>query len=173
MSRGLTPTLARPTVSADMKRDNPAKHFILAFLIALVVYAVFYQGIEHRRTRKGPWQVAFTHGESGDPAIVIQQPALAISNVQIRFAGEPEAPTNAAVTLAFSQPREVPYDVPFGKCIFMDTTFLPGTLTFQLFGHEIELLPRVMIIDHDEYAWKSGKAIVLNRSQPATNPDRR
>jgi hypothetical protein len=156
-----------------MKRDNPAKHFILAFLIALVVYAVFYQGIENRRTRKGPWQVTFTHSESGDPVLVIQQPALAISNVQVRFAGEPVAPTNAAVTLAFSQPREVPYDVPFGKCIFMDTTFLPGTLTFLLFGHEIELLPRVMIIDHDEHAWKTGEAIVLNRSQPATNPDSR
>src|SRR5258708_33111254 len=60
MLRGLTPTIARPTVGADMKRDNPAKHFILAFLIALVVYAFFYHWIEHRRTRKGPWEVAFT-----------------------------------------------------------------------------------------------------------------
>jgi hypothetical protein len=151
-----------------MKRDNPAKHFILAFLIALMVYIFFYHWIEHRRTWKGPWQVAFTRSESGDPAIVIQQPALAISNIQIRFTGEALPETNVPVSLTFSQPREVPYGVPFGKCIFMDATFLPGTLTFQLFGHEIELLPRVMIIDHDEHAWKSGEVITLSRAQTTT-----
>jgi len=40
----------------------------------------------------------------------------------------------------------------------MDTTFLPGTVAFQLFGHEIELLPRVLIIDHEEHPWHSKHA---------------
>jgi hypothetical protein len=44
----------------------------------------------------------------------------------------------------------------------MDTTFLPGTLTFRLFSHELELLPRVLIIDHEEYPWVPGTNIVLH-----------
>src|SRR5258708_5713870 len=158
-----------PNVSADMKRDNPAKHFILTFLIALAVYAVFYYGIEHRRTRKGPWQVAFKRSETGEPTFVIDQPALGISNVRIQFAAETLFATNLPVTLAFSQPREVPYNLPFGRCVFMDTTFLPGTVTFQLFGHEIELLPRVMIIDHEEHAWRSGEVLTLNPTRSAVS----
>ena len=148
-----------------MKADNPIKHFILAFLIALVVYAVFYQGIEHRRARKGPWQVTFTNSVSdGAPSLVINQPKLALTNVQISFPGEVLPLTNATGTLIFRQPRPVPYDLPFGRCIFMDSTFLPGTLTFQLFGHEIELLPRVLIIDHQEHPWRSGSTIRLERA---------
>jgi hypothetical protein len=171
-----------------MKPEGPAKHFIVAFLLALVGYVFFYQAIEHRRTRKGPWQVTFTHNTAGAPAIVITQPKLAITNVQIVFPGgtllatnaaggfafdrsRPESPganyQSPATTLLFAQPQPVPYEVPFGKCVFMDTTFLPGTVTFQLFGHEIELLPRVLVIDRQEHRWESNAVIVLSRLQPA------
>ena len=61
----------------------------------------------------------------------------------------------------FDTPKPVPYPVPFGRCVFMDTTFLPGTLTFQIFGHELELLPRVMILDHEERRWISGENAVV------------
>jgi hypothetical protein len=93
--------------------------------------------------------------------MLIDQPKLAITNVQVSFAGKPQPATNRPVTLAFDQPRPVPYAVPFGDCIFMDTTFLPGTITFQLFGHEIELLPRVLVLDRQEHPWQSGAAIIL------------
>jgi len=155
-----------------MKKDNPLKHFALAFVLALVIYAVFYEGIEHRRARSGPWQVTFTNDTAGQPALVINHPRLAITNVEIRFPGETLSPAdsaitnsrakvNAGATLFFSQPRQVPYDVPFGKCIFMDTTFLPGTVTFQLFEHEIELLPRVLMIDHEEHPWTTESTTTL------------
>lgn len=151
-----------------MRSDNPLKHFGLAFLLALIIYAIFYQGIEHRRSRNGPWSVTFTNDLEGAPAILINQPRLSITNVEIRFPGEPRysatSPTNAG-TLTFSQPKQVPYDLPFGKCIFMDTTFLPGTLTFQLYGHEIELLPRVLMIDHEEHSWLSNQTITLPRAK--------
>ena len=55
----------------------------------------------------------------------------------------------------------MPYEVPFGNCVFMDTTFLPGTVTLQLFGHEIELLPRVLVIDRQEHSWRPGNTIAL------------
>jgi hypothetical protein len=171
-----------------MKPEGPAKHFILAFLLALIGYAFFYQAIEHRRTRKGPWQVTFTYGPAGAPAIVIDQPGLAITNVQLVFPGGALFVTNAAgasafnqarpespatnhlspiTTLLFAQPRPVPYDVPFGKCVFMDTTFLPGTVTFELFGHEIELLPRALIIDRQDRPWQPNATFTLPRVQTA------
>ncbi|SPE57000.1 conserved hypothetical protein [Verrucomicrobia bacterium] len=141
-------------------RSDPAlKPFILAFLFAVVGYAVFYDAIEHRRVRNGPWQVTFTNSFSGPPAIIINQPALGIAGVQVIFPGKSLPPGESLATLDFRQPRPVPYNVPFGKCVFMDTTFLPGTVSFVLFGHEIELLPRVLVIDRQEHAWKSGSAI--------------
>jgi hypothetical protein len=169
-----------------MKREGLAKHFILAFLLALVGYIFFYQTIEHRRTRKGPWQVTFSHSTAGDPAIIIAQPQLAITKVQISFPEEILSVTNATgplasrpeqlnspvtnypsptATLLFAQPRPVPYEVPFGKCVFMDTTFLPGTVTLQIFGHEIELLPRVLVIDGQEHPWLPDTVIALPRRQ--------
>jgi hypothetical protein len=51
----------------------------------------------------------------------------------------------------------------------MDTTFLPGTVTFQIFGHEIELLPRVLIIDHQERPWLANGSITLHPLQGHTN----
>lgn len=144
-----------------MKPESALRHFVLAFLLALAGYAVFYAAIEHRRTRQGPWEVTFTNTTPHTPGIVIHHPKLGISNVRISFAGQPAAPTNQCRKLSFSQPQAVPYDVPFGRCVFMDTTFLPGTVTFQLFGHEIELLPRVLVVDHKEQPWRSDSSIAL------------
>jgi hypothetical protein len=154
-----------------MRSDRPFKHFIIAFLVALAGYALSYWAIEHQRARRGPWEVAFT-GAAGVPVMIINQPNLSITNVQIRFAGAPAAGTE--VTMRFNQPHPVPYDVPFGKCIFMDTTFLPGTVTFQLFGHEIELLPRVLIVDHQDLPWRSEASLDLQAAatpNTATTPD--
>jgi hypothetical protein len=166
-ARRLTGARCPPRLDRNMKPAGPAKHFILAFLLALAGYALFYQGIEHRRTRNGPWQVTFTRTMAGEPAIVINQPKLAITNVHIHFTGDSPLPATNAATLLFAQPQPVPYDLPFGKCVFMDTTFLPGTLTFQLFGHEIELLPRVLVIDRQEHPWEAGATIALPSEQPA------
>ena len=144
-----------------MKPEGPVKHFSLAFLLALLGYALCYQAIEHRRTRNGPWQVTFTRTTTGDPAIVINHPKLAVTNVQILFARQSLPPTTNSATLLFAQPQPVPYDLPFGKCVFMDTTFLPGTVTLQLFGHEIELLPRTLILDRQEHPWRHDAVITL------------
>jgi len=95
--------------------------------------------------------------------------SLQITNVQIIFTNQPSL-TNPPAHLTFGQPKPVPYDLPFGKCLFMDTTFLPGTLTMQVFGHEIELLPRVLILDHDEHSWRSEETIVLDVLPPALPP---
>jgi len=144
-----------------MKSSGPLKHFIFAFIIAVVVYVVFFYGIEHRRTVNGPWQVTFTNSPTGVPELIVSQPKLGVSNLPIAFIDDKLPLTNSSGRLVFDTPKQVPFPVPFGQCIFMDTTFLPGTVTFNLFGHEIELLPRVLIIDKREYAWKSDTAISL------------
>ena len=150
--------------------ESTARHFILAFLLALVGYIVCYQSIEHRRARNGPWRVTFKRGNGEVPTIVIDQPKLAITNLQVRFAGEALPGTNGPVRLVFDQPRAVPYEMPFGQCVFMDTTFLPGTVTLQLFGHEIELLPRVLVIDRQEHPWRPDECIVVTKAAAAPTP---
>ncbi len=229
--------IARSPSLGQMKREGALKHFILAFLLAVLGYVLFYQGIEHWRTRRGPWQVTFATS-AGAPGIVIAQPRLGLTNVEIRFSSEslhkPQArgddplsisltpsegervpkagegavhefnaragsgnslpDTNAAgaratnsldmgtrvpaipsppTTLTFGQLQQVPYEVPFGKCIFLDTTSLPGTVVLDLFGHEIELLPRALIIDRQERPWRSDTTIELTRNpagSAATQP---
>jgi hypothetical protein len=65
--------------------------------------------------------------------------------------------------------RPVPFEVPFGSVIFFDTTVLPGTVTMRLFGHEIEFIPRTLIIDHTPYGWINGTNIFVRPSTAETN----
>jgi hypothetical protein len=141
---------------------SESQHFILAFLLALGCYALFYKAIEHRRTRKGPWEVTFTTVGTNVPTLIINQHRLAITNVQIAFPEQQAPSSNALGPMIFRQPQPVPFPVPFGKCIFMDTTFLPGSITFQLYGHLVELLPRVLVIDHQERPWVSESVNTLH-----------
>ena len=149
------------------------KHITYAFLLALVAYVVCYAAIEHRRTRNGPWQITFQRSNDGAPALLINQPRLSITNVQVRFTGDTAPAPMAAVNVDFQEAQPVPFEVPFGKCVFLDTTFLPGTVAFQLFGHEIELLPRVLIIDRQEHPWRPGSIVNLQPASPGPNPAHR
>jgi hypothetical protein len=45
--------------------------------------------------------------------------------------------------------------VPFGECIYQDLMFLPGVVTMNLLGHEIELMPRTLVIDKKEAPWST------------------
>ncbi|HZV34379.1 MAG TPA: hypothetical protein VFB72_07350 [Verrucomicrobiae bacterium] len=149
-----------------MRSSGPLRHFVLAFAIALVLYFISYSYIENRRTRHGPWEVTFTN-EANVPELVINEPKLNITNLKIIFPGEPPASTDA--TLVFAQPQPVPFSVPFGQCLFEDTTFQPGTIVFVLFkhdkspGHQIQLMPRVLTIDNQEHAWQSNQTISVSR----------
>ena len=70
-----------------MKSDGLTKHFVLAFALAGIGYAIFYFGIENRRNQKGPWAVVFTNTPAGTPMIIVDQPTIGVTNVQISFAG--------------------------------------------------------------------------------------
>ena len=143
-------------------RDNPAKHFVLAFAIALIVYVVSYSWIQHRRNRKGPWEVSFTH-TNGMPAIVINQVRLGLTNVTLVFEGQSATAATNSADLEFRVPKQTPFPVAFADCVFEDLTFLPGTVTLHAYNHEIEFLPRVLVIDQKENEWSSGAIINLPR----------
>jgi hypothetical protein len=146
-----------------MKSDNLLRHVAIPFGIAVLVYVIFYTYIENRRTHNGPWRVTFTNDVAGAPTLVINQPKLAITNLQITFDGETNS-TGTNALLVLDTPKPVPYDIPFGKCVFMDTTFLPGTIVFDLFGHEIQLIPRVLTIDHTEMPWRSYTILTVSKT---------
>ena len=120
---------------------------------------VVFGWIEHRRVVKGPWVVSFAPGNES-PVIFLNQSALGIRDVRIIFR-EATAQTNSVQVIEFSQARAVPFDVPLGQCVFQDTSFLPGTVTFEMFGHQIQLMPRVLTIDGVERPWRSVERIEL------------
>jgi hypothetical protein len=150
-----------------MKQDRLVKRLAVAFILALALYASTYAWIEHRRKAAGPWQVTFTQHTSGAPALVVNQPALGITNVHVLFEGT-DVDAITLETFAPTEPRAVPFDVSFGRCVFMDLTSLPGTIVLEMFGREIQFLPRVLTIDKVERPWQSGETLVLLIGNPTT-----
>ena len=147
-----------------MQSGGLLKHALIAFFIALVIYIAAYSIDQHLRTRKGPWRVTFTQQADGSPAIIVNQPKLNITNLKIVLAGETTA--NPEATVAFDVPQK---PVPFGSVKFEDLTYLPGAVTLDLFGHEIELLPRTLFLNRKEHPWKSNTTIVLARTNKIPN----
>jgi len=151
-----------------MKSHSLAKQILLVFLVSLVGYACVFNWIEHGRRKNGPWQVTFAALADG-PAIVINQPALQYADITIVFGGVAAQP-NLPQTVRFEHGRAAPFALPFGKCVFVDAIFLPGTATFDIFGHEIQLLPRTLTIDGGEHPWRSGEKFFLTERSPTIVP---
>jgi hypothetical protein len=68
--------------------------------------------------------------------------------------------------IAFQKPETVVFTgpgdtAPFGEIIFFDTTYLPGTVTLDFFGHEVEIMGRTLILNFKEHPWQSGEVITL------------
>ena len=51
---------------------------------------------------------------------------------------------------------------PFGEWVRDDLMVQPGMVLFDFFGHKVELLPRVLIIDLKEYPWQATNTITLH-----------
>jgi hypothetical protein len=150
-----------------MQSGGIGKHVLAAFLLAAVLYLAGFALDQHLRTRRGPWQVTFTREPSGSPALVVNQPRLGIADVKIVFAGE--SATYPVGTVAFDQPRQ---PLPFGRVKFDDLTSLPGTVTIEFAGHEIELLPRALYLNRQSHPWQSGATLTLTPGdKPAALPE--
>lgn len=142
-------------------KEKKFRIFLIPLAAALAIYFVGFYGVEHLRHRKGPWEVEFVSANE-NPAVVVGQPVLGISNVTIILAEEIVSNSFTNSTRTFVDPREVPFAVPHGRVVFLDMTFLPGTVTFDLHGHAIELLPRALLINGREYPWKNNSVITLD-----------
>lgn len=134
-----------------MRSDHLYRHLLIGFGLALAVYIGAYSCDQSIRTRKGPWRVEFGETGAGEPRVTVNQPFLGITNVQIVFEGE--SVTNGTGIVLFDKPLK---PLPFGKTKFEDLTYLPGSVTFDFFGHEVELLPRVLHLNQQEVPWESG-----------------
>lgn len=137
------------------------KYAAIAFVSALVFYFLAFHLIEGRRKNRGPWEVVFLTDHSGNPSVLLSHPRLKITNQALYFGGEKLGRRNMVKALHFDSPTLT--NLPFGRLIYHDLTFLPGALTFDFFGHEVELLPRTLVVDKKEIAWRSQPEIRLGK----------
>lgn len=141
------------------------KSIALLFVAVLGLYLATFYGIERARLRKGPWEVDFQTNAQGSAMLVVSQPWLGLTNVAIVLHGE--RATNLPAHVSFNRVKLL---TPFGRVIYEDLTFLPGVVTFDLFGHEVELLPRTLIADRRQVPWQSGAAVDLWPTNKPTEP---
>jgi len=150
------------------KSPGAWKHFVAAFVLALILYVVGFTWIESRRVKSGPWNVTFQN-TAGELELVIQQDSLAIRDVRIQFTNAPLS-TNLTETIQFTAGRKVPFDIPFGRCVFLDPLFLPGKAVLEIAGHEIQIMPRVLVLDGVERDWNSEMTFPLGDTTKRTPP---
>ena len=132
-------------------------------MIGVLYFAVFY-GIEGCRKSRGPWRVTFTTNYAG-AMIEVSQAVLKHSAV-LKFPNEAVPPTNYPVTVEFDRPRK---QAVFGTIIYEDLMQLPGVVTFNLFGHEVELAPRALNVNRRSIPWSPAPTVELwPTNKPAT-----
>jgi hypothetical protein len=142
---------------------------LVAGSMALLLYIAGFTLNERLRLRRGPWEMSFQARPNGDTEVQIRQPALGIGPVTILFAGEPY--TNDVMNVRFDTPRK---PVPVGRVKYDELTYLPGVVTLDLFGHELELLPRTLYVNRVPHAWSLSTNLVLTTAdRPASLPEPR
>lgn len=146
-----------------MQSNRLVRDILILFVVVFVLYLAAFHGVEHLRHRSGGWRVEFATRANGQAAVRISQPKLGIRRVELVFPEEQPGATatNLPAVLEFTGPQDTPFPAPFGRVIYQDLTFLPGAVTFDLFGHEIELLPRTLIVNRREQPWRPEMSLTL------------
>lgn len=142
-----------------------AKGFVALFFATLFLYITVYGGCMAYRRRGGPWAVTQDKLPDGTPVMKIEHHVILSGGpVTLTFPGEsaPTRFTNAPYQRIFSQPNTNIF--PYGPVEFLDTTFLPGSVAMDVFGHVVEIVPRTLYLDGRELGWVPGTNIVV----PAT-----
>ena len=147
-----------------MKTTFPWKQALLLFAAVLLAYLGVFQGIERSRKRKGPWEVDFIGDIEGRPLVLVRQPYL---NISMALEFPDEGSTNQEGRVTFDVPKK---PLPYGRLLYEDLTFLPGVVTLDLFGHEVELLPRVLIVNRKEMPWTAGRIQLWSTNKPPVPP---
>ena len=154
-------------------RDSIVPFALGMFAIALVVYVVFYFGDQKLRTKAGGWRVTFTTNQLGAPMLLVNLPSQGITNCAVVFEGETVPTDFQPSTTNYVNPTQLPAAMPFGRLFHADLTYLPGVVTFDLFAndanathqgrrHEVELLPRVLVVNRKKHPWRAAMKIKLS-----------
>lgn len=139
----------------------PLRSVLIFFLALIPVYGLVFWGTEYLRGKDGPWRLVFSSDASGEPSLMVEHAGILAGGVEVRFTGEKIAP-GTRVECILDKPGK---PLPWGKRISEDITFLPGTLAIDAFGHEVEIAPRVMVINRKEIAWGSQMRVQLTPEQ--------
>ena len=142
-------------VQASGGRGWPAA--AVSFALAVVFYVAAFGWIEHRRVAKGPWVIEFVSDAGGRPTLQISQRQLEISE-ELNFPDDRVGRPNVAEQVVSSEART---NLPFGEMLMQDALYLPGTVTMRVCGHQVEVLPRTLIVDKKEHAWRTGQVLVV------------
>ena len=156
-----------------MKNEQFGRQVILVFLVTLAIYAGGFAAQQWWRGHRGPWEVTYMRAGAGRGALEIRQRTLGIERLRLLVADENGAfPTNETL-VRFDEPTI--RQVPAGEVVFLDTTYLPGTVTMEISGQQIEILPRTLRIGREEIPWHPDREIDLTQltNKPAAKPDRR
>jgi hypothetical protein len=129
----------------------------VSFALAVVIYVAGFWGIERRRVVKGPWVVEFVSDAAARPSLRISQRKLGISE-ELDFPNAQVERPNISERVFFDGTRT---NLPFGEMLLQDALYLPGTVTMRVCGHQVEVLPRTLIVDNQERPWRAGEVVVI------------
>jgi len=142
-----------------------AKRFVGLFFATLFLYITFYGACTAYRRKGGPWAVTQDKLPDGTPVLRIEHHRiLADGPVTLTFPGEtaPARFTNAPYQRVFTLPNTNTF--PYGPVEFLDTTFLPGSVALDVFGHLVELVPRTLYLDGRDVGWTPGTNLVVPKT---------
>ena len=131
------------------------KLIIILLITLLVVIAAFIFIIKPIRERS-PWNIKFEISD-GIPSIYISNNTPMVPATKIIFSNE-KINRDLSENIAFEKHNI--NKIPFGEITFTDVTLFPGRITLKLFNHEIDILPRALIIDKKEYKW--GERLIID-----------
>ena len=157
--------------STKLPRDSILPFALVMFAIAIVIYTFFYSTDQSLRSKDGGWEVTFTTNQFGAPMLQASLMSKGIENCSVVFNGEKLPPDFKPVTTNLVTPIQLPVAVPFGQWFYADLTYLPGVVTFNLFGedgnatgrrHEVELLQRGLVVNRKKHDWQPSLKIEVS-----------
>ncbi len=149
------------------------------FVLALGVYVLLYSTDQNLRSKDGGWQVTYTTNQVGTPMLVVNLSSAGIADRAVIFNGETVSAGFRPFTTNYVTPTHLPVAVPFGQWFHGDLTYLPGVVTFNLFGadanatgprHEVELQKRGLVVNRKRHDW-NGPPVELSPADKRDWPE--
>jgi len=127
--------------------------------VAVIFIAVYFVNRSFVRGNQY-WIVAF-EAKNGSRQISISRSNSSIL-VNILFTKIKSDSFKESKKIIFNSSKD--NGLPFGRLKTFDLTTFPGYIALEIYGHEIEILERALIIDKHEYYWESnlGKTLKLD-----------